>query len=356
MSDVLSQAKTRLDLIISKGRVHLYKPIQIAEILYHDRIDGNFNLNNSESYRKESRFWRDAVSPRLVGRACTSSSRFQDNLFDDNAMHSNFMAALGEENIKPDRVGIVEYYIYRALEYRLNAVKVLERYIAESSPETFDLVDFLDEFRESPGLARSIDKAYEITVFALFDTIVRNLNATVTVKIPVEKNKILEDFEDFTEIVLGVNSKQNELSTPARLYRVGVTNAADRGLDMWANFGPAVQVKHLSLTDEIAEDIVDEVRADRIVIVCLKAEKSLIEKLLNQLGFSHRIQGIVTQDELSEWYSICFSKYGNSLGKSLIQDLHREFIAEFPSVGDVITNFIQERGYNNIEMNGIFAE
>lgn len=33
-----SEAKNALDRVIAKSRVHLYKTIQIAEILYRDRI------------------------------------------------------------------------------------------------------------------------------------------------------------------------------------------------------------------------------------------------------------------------------------------------------------------------------
>ena len=32
-------------------------------------------------------------------------------------------------------------------------------------------------------------------------------------------------------------------------------NAADRGLDMWANFGPAIQVKHLTLDESAVREI-----------------------------------------------------------------------------------------------------
>ena len=32
-----NEAKEALDAVIRKSRVHLYKPIQIAEILYRDR-------------------------------------------------------------------------------------------------------------------------------------------------------------------------------------------------------------------------------------------------------------------------------------------------------------------------------
>ncbi len=38
MPSNLDKAKKALDSIIKKSRVHLYKPIQLAEILYNNRI------------------------------------------------------------------------------------------------------------------------------------------------------------------------------------------------------------------------------------------------------------------------------------------------------------------------------
>ena len=68
----LTQAKQALDSVIEKGRVHLYKPIQVAEILYHDRVHKDIDLENLEDYRTASKKWRDAVTIPLVGRKCTS--------------------------------------------------------------------------------------------------------------------------------------------------------------------------------------------------------------------------------------------------------------------------------------------
>ena len=42
----LTEAKAALDKVIQKSRVHMYKPIQIAEILYHHRMYGDIDLNN----------------------------------------------------------------------------------------------------------------------------------------------------------------------------------------------------------------------------------------------------------------------------------------------------------------------
>ena len=44
-------AKGALDKLISKSRVHLYKPIQIAEILYRDRIHQDIQLEKLSTYR-----------------------------------------------------------------------------------------------------------------------------------------------------------------------------------------------------------------------------------------------------------------------------------------------------------------
>lgn len=79
----ISEAKQALDKIISKGRVHLYKPIQIAEILYRDRIDGDIDLSDLSTYRNASKRWRDIICLRFLGRTSTSSARYQDDVFNE---------------------------------------------------------------------------------------------------------------------------------------------------------------------------------------------------------------------------------------------------------------------------------
>jgi len=163
------------------------------------------------------------------------------------------------------------------------------------------------------------------------------------------KNKeILRDFKRFIKMVLGIDAKQMRLVLPAALYRVGVTNAADRGLDIWANFGPAIQVKHLTLTPERAEDIAGNITADRIVIVCLDVERKAIEALFKQVGWSERIQGIITINDLNDWYKLCLSKkYRGNLGVNLLKDARRELEAEFP-LSKEIGPFMKSRNYNKI--------
>jgi len=162
--------------------------------------------------------------------------------------------------------------------------------------------------------------------------------------------EILKDFANFLAVVLGLPVGATEYSFPAGLYRGGVTNAADRGLDMISNFGPVVQVKHLVLDGELAEEIVEGIAAERIVIVCLASEKKLIANVLKQLGMADRIQGIVTLDDLDSWYQLCLgAKYRQTLGKNLLKDLEREFSNEFPTCEE-ISPFLKKRGYDKIKL------
>ena len=343
-----AEAKTGLDKIIRKSRVHFYKPIQVAEILYHHRTNGEFDLADLEAYRNLSKKWRDEVSYRLIGRVCTSSQRFQDNLFEPNAVPPSLLKTLGAVN--EVNSGLIEAYVYRSLEARLDQVRRAAGYIKNSTVDSFSLTELLGMFQQTPGLKRSIDKIYEIAVHALFVTIVRELKAQVTLEVMNEDQEILHDFQAFLEMVLGIDPNNTKIVLPAALYRVGVANAADSGLDMWANFGTVFQVKHITLKPEIVEEIADNLVADRIVIVCLNSEKSAIETLLSQVGWGSRIQGIITLNDLDEWYRLCFSeRHRSKLGTTLLADILREFNDEFPS-SEGLYPFLQERDYDQIKL------
>ena len=120
-------------------------------------------------------------------------------------------------------------------------------------------------------------------------------------------------------------------------------------MDIWSNFGPAVQVKHLSLTDDLADDITESVTADRIVIVCGDGEEDTINRILNQLSISERIQGIVTQNDLIRWYDRALrGQFGNILGDDLLSSLRIEFRNEFP-YSVTFNEFYCDRDYHLIK-------
>lgn len=140
------QAKAALDNVIKKSRVHLYKPIQVAEILYRDRVCKDINLLSLEDYRTKSKKWRDEVSIALLGRVSTSSARFQDDLFNDNATPPAVLDVLGREYRRTN--GAVEAYIYSKFDNKHEQLSNALAYCLDASVETFEAKKFIDSFLE----------------------------------------------------------------------------------------------------------------------------------------------------------------------------------------------------------------
>ena len=341
----IKDAQAALNTVISKSRVHLYKPIQIAEILHHHRTKKNFDISNLEDYRTKSRQWRDKICLEFLGRVSTSSSRYQDDLFNENAIPPKALKALAKENCEKN--GIVEAYIYAKFYDRFTQMSSGLSYCNSHSQINFQLQEFLDLFWTDAGLRRSIDKIYEIVVYSLFSAIVDALGVTIEVKLDPKRLNILNEFNDFAIKILALSNTNSSIQFPAKLNRVGVTNAADRGLDMWANFGLAIQIKHLSLTEELAENIVSSVSSDRIVIVCKESEKNVILSLLNQIGWKSKIQSIVTETDLLAWYEKALrGKNASLIASKVLTNLREEIQVEFPATdNDKFKAFIQNRGY-----------
>ena len=351
MNNEEKNAKKALDKLIKKSRVHLYKPIQIAEILYRDRVNGDIDLTKIETYRIQSKQWRDVICEVLVGRISTSSARFQDNLFEENAIPPTILKTLGV--INESKNGIVEAYIYRRFASKISQMSDALDYCLEATNESFKLQTFLDLFWNEPGLRRSIDKIYEIVVYSLFSALVETMKITVEISLNPDSMDLLKEFEEFTEKVIQLTSEMPSIKIPAKIFRVGVTNAADRGLDMWANFGLAIQIKHLSLTEELAENIVSSVTADRIVIVCKDSEKVLIISLLTQIGWKSKIQSIITESDLISWYDKALTgKFSNIVGKKVLDNLVEQISTEFPGTDNPhIQKLLSDRGYVTLEDN-----
>jgi hypothetical protein len=322
------QAMARLDALIKKSRVHLYKPIQIAEILHRHRTVSDVSLNDVETYRSRSKKWRNEVCVKLLGRISTSSARFQDNLFDANAIPPDVLSALSLLN----KHGEVEAYIYSAIKNRhLNMHNGLQ-IVVNATPATFNLQEFIDSFRRAPGLSRSVDKIYEIVVYAIFTTLLEQLDVHIQTRIANLDSAVMEEFSDFVEKVLGLTIADPIQDMRPYVYRVGVTNAADRGLDMWANFGLAIQIKHLSLTEPMANSIAVSIPADRIIIVCKDCEKNVLLSIINQIGQGGRIHAVITEHELIAWYEKALrGKCASLFGSRVLELLIKEIQLEFPS-------------------------
>ena len=221
--------------------------------------------------------------------------------------------------------------------------------VLQGDSNSFVLRKFIESFTRSPGLSRSIDKIFEIVVYALFSTLLEVLDVKIGVRIDNINDTVLSEFSDFTEKVLGLSENTPEIYQAAKVYRVGVTNAADRGLDMWANFGVAIQIKHISLTPTTVEDISSSISADRIIIVCKESEKDVLVSVLKQFGSASRIQSVITEDELDEWYEKALRGQSSELiGDKILQKLANEIKVEFPSTTSEFDDFFNTRGYHRL--------
>jgi len=348
----VSESKERLDKLIQKSRAFLYKPIAIAEILHKHRLYGDIDLMNKEDYRRHSYNWMKVVVKELHNKTPNLNSRYWDQLFDKEILPPEHLAVLG--HINKEQNGIVEEYIYGNVQQKVFGLhEIINRLIEIRKPQDFKLKEFLSEFEKDKKYSRSVDKAYEVIVYALFNAVTSAMSAEVTLRIKENSKEILKDFEDFAELVLGLNSSIDSITLPARLYRVGATYVNDAGLDMWANFGPAVQVKHLTLSPEQVGEICDSVRADKVIIVCKSSEIKIIEVILQQLDFKEKLRGIITEKDLDKWCYISCNKYSDTVGKSLITSIIKEMQLEFPITNyEKIEKFLKRRNYDLSRLKG----
>lgn len=342
----VEEAKKRLDVIIGKSRVDLYKPIHIAEVLYRSRTVGDFDIAKLETFQNPSLRWRNQVTQKLAGKSSTSSARYQHDVWNATAMPPEILVAFDAEN-KATK-GAVESYIYARYGARQGTVASVISAIKEVTPEDFRLETLLELFIKEAGIRRSIDKAYEIVVYSLFETVISALAAQVTVSVAKTSKPMLQEFSDLAKVLLGVEENKLSWSQTAHIFRVGVTNTADGGLDMWANFGVAVQVKHLTLNEKLANSIVRQIESDALIIVCQDAEAKVITTVLQQIGYGARVRGIVKESDLIKWYEKCLrGKFSDKLAKPLHERLWRGFEAEFP-FSTTLAEFLAVRGYNDL--------
>ena len=95
----LEEAKKRLDLIIGKSRVDLYKPIHIAEVLNRSRTVGDFDIAKLETFQNPSLRWRNEVTQKLAGKVSTSSARYQHDVWSETAMVNEALCQVLAHNL-----------------------------------------------------------------------------------------------------------------------------------------------------------------------------------------------------------------------------------------------------------------
>lgn len=129
--------KKRLDSIIKKARVDLYKPIQIAEVLKYSRLglDKEIDIMKKETYQNKSLYWRNQVTQKLLNKISTSSARYQHNLWNNTAISPELLLILDAENKRTQ--GGVERYIYLKFSKRQETISSIITYIESANIQEF---------------------------------------------------------------------------------------------------------------------------------------------------------------------------------------------------------------------------
>lgn len=334
MSDS-QRAMDALNRLIRKCRSFMYKPIQIAETLRLYREGHISDLLDLESYRVRSRRERDKVTLLLFNKVCTSSARFQDDVFNEHAIPPRILNQLATLNEN----GKIEKYIYERVYTTFSKTQefreILERAVqtVKDRKERFPINEVWKYF-DQPALKKSVDKLFELTIYSILKIFLESVPYALVIK----KGKpqfFDERNERFYETLLGIQSSEEESIIVPSISRAGVANACDKGIDMWCNFGPAIQLKHISLlnksvAENIVEDILSQIDSNSTILICKDCPNSIRTHLLSEFD---TLKGIITQEEITEmYYTLCdrSNKNGKENEKRILEELLQQYDMEFP--------------------------
>lgn len=264
----LPEAKRKLDKVIQLSRVEMYKPIQIAEILRKFNSDKELDPLNLETYRNLSRELRDEITMQLIGKISTSSMRFQDDLWNESAVPPSALAILASENRKNSKI---EEYIYQHV-YAKNAHLIEIRKKLDSLSSIKDIHAMFNSF-DSPGLRTSADRLYEVFVLSVLQTDIEVSNYKLT----ISGSKSSVKGSAAMKLIVATEGQANELT----LAKIGHTNAADAGLDIWTNFGVVISVKNYNLDADLFEKVLNDTPIGFLVIVCETLSASFLNQYKN---------------------------------------------------------------------------
>jgi hypothetical protein len=194
----------------------------------------------------------------------------------------------------------------------------------------------------SSELTSSADRLFEILATAVFKCELSQSGYTIQV-----------DRTSGKDPKKSVDSLVDLLSSgpmPLQVGRLGHTNAADGGLDIWTNFGVAVSVKRRVLTTDLLRQILQDTTVGALHIVCLKVEpqaESMLKRLKSQ-GRSISVSSIdLLLGSVQRLLALPSSR------SKFVADLIESFDREFP-MAQTLSKFLDSRGYPEVELADIW--
>lgn len=322
----LASARAKLDHVIQLSRVEMYKPIQIAETLREITLNKSINPSQLETYRNLSRDLRNRVTLELIGKISTSSMRFQDDLWNSSAMPPEALSVLATANKKHQ----VEEYIYQHV-YAKSAQMIEIRKVLDGIESVLDIENIFDLY-DTPGLRSSADRLFEVFVLSVLQT-------------QIEKSDFKFTLSGTLKSVKGVTGKKlisiaEGQGNDLELAKIGHTNAADAGLDIWTNFGVVVSVKHYNLDAELLLKVLSDTPVGLLVIIC-ESVSHVVENDLLKLS-QNRPVVLITRKELFTDAELLLSN--SDYSKVFVDKLVSFYDKEFP-LTVTLEEFMKKRNY-----------
>jgi len=323
----LAEAKRKLDRVIQLSRVEMYKPIQIAETLREINLDKKLDPLKLETYRNLSRELRNKITRQLIGKISTSSMRFQDDLWNESAVPPSALEILSNRNSKSS---IVEEYIYQHV-YAKNAHLIEIRKKLDDISSIKQIKAMFDSF-DSPGLRTSADRLYEVFVLSVLQTDLEDSDY----KLSVAGSKTSVKGNGAKKLIRATEGQVRELM----LAKIGHTNAADAGLDIWTNFGVVISVKNYNLDAELFEKVLSDTPIGFLVIVCETLNANLLDKY-KEISNGRQVMFITKNELFADAESILADKVRS---KRFVARFLHFYDGEFPLTA-TLEEFMKERNY-----------
>jgi type II restriction enzyme len=323
----LIDAKAKLDRVINLSRVEMYKPIQVAEILREMNQNSNLDPSKLETYRNISRELRNRITKQLIGKVSTSSMRFQDDLWNESAVPPSALRILEQANRKTSKV---EEYIYQHV-YAKNAHLIEIRKHLDDISSIRDIEKMFESF-QSPGLRTSADRLYEVFVLSVLQTDLEESNYQLYVQGTESTLKGL----GAKKLINATERQDNNL----KLAKMGHTNAADAGLDIWSNFGVVISVKNYQLDSELFEKVLSDTPVGFLVIICETVTEDLLDRYI-QISNGRSVMFITKSELLDDAKRILSDKLSS---KRFSVRFLEYFDGEFP-LTVTLENFMKKRNY-----------
>lgn len=337
-----SKAQDRLQRLIDKARSQFFKPILVAETLRLHRMDG-LAITDRRLFKGPAVKALKAVALELFGRPVDLNYGYIDGAYEDGKLNPEALQQLARAN----KSGEIERHIYAEMERRWGSYRDFTSKWERTAPAAFRVSEFIRDYEALVRLGNALGKLYEIVVYSLFRGVVEAAEGKIEFSLSEGKRDLLEALPDFCGIFFDLNPGEFSVTREATIYRAGRAHASDSGIDMWANFGPVIQVKHRAgFTAEHAARVVRTVRCDRLIIICKTQERRQVEEFAELLD-AHGYVRILEEDRVVEWYDALFSpRFVGDAGARIHAILLRELDDEFPIPSrDRMQKFFEQRGY-----------